>query len=319
MKTKIMPAVTRAANRVWLKTKKHSPELLLFGGIVAGGAAIFTACRATTKIDSVLAKTKASVEQIHECAAAGEIVVQEGNEVRTVEYTEDDSKKDLFIVYSKTAWEFTKLYAPAIGFSAVSLACILGSHGIIRKRNTALMATVTAIGTEFEEYRGRVVERFGEGLDRELKYNLKAKEVEETVVQEDGTEAVVKKTIEVVDNDNAEFSEFARCFTDGCIGWTKDAEANLMFLRAQQRWANERLKAKGHLFLNEVYESLGFDDTPAGAIMGWMYDPANPDSQIDFGIYNIHRAANRNFVNGWERSIWLEFNVDKEPIYQKLG
>lgn len=319
MKINIMPKLTRAANRAWLTTKKHSPEILLVGGIIAGGAAIFTACRATTKIDTVLATTKASVDQIHECAEAGEIVVQEGDEIKTVKYTEDDSKKDLFIVYCKAGWGFAKLYAPAIGLSALSLTCILASHGIIHKRNAALMSTVTAIGTEFEEYRGRVVERFGEGLDRELKYNLKAKEVEETVVQEDGTETIVKKTIEVIEDPYNGLSTYARCYTDGCVGWTKDPEANLMFLRAQQRYANELLKSRGHVFLNEIYDALGLPRSSAGAQMGWMYDPENPDHKINFGIYNIHIPANRDFVNGWERSIWLDFKVDKDPIYDKIG
>lgn len=318
MKIKIPATLTRAANRAWLTTKKHSPEILLVGGIIAGGAAIFTACRATTKIDTVLATTKASVDQIHECAEAGEIVVQNGDVIETVKYTEDDSKKDLFIVYRKAGWGFAKLYAPAIGLSALSLTCILASHGIIHKRNAALMSTVTAIGTEFEEYRGRVVERFGEGLDRELKYNIKAKEVEETVIQEDGTETTMKKTIEVIENPNTGHSKYARCYTDGCVGWTKDPESNLMFLRSQQRWANDRLRARGYVMLNEVYESLGLPPSSAGALMGWVYDPENPDFKIDFGIYNIHIPANRDFVNGWERSIWLDFNVDKEPVYENL-
>lgn len=318
MKIKLPSKLTRAANRAWLTTKKHSPELLLVGGIITGGAAMIAACRATTKIDTVLAKTKASVEQIHECAEAGEISVQQENEIVTVEYTEDDSKKDLTIVYAKTAWEFAKLYGPAIGLGALSLTCILTSHGIIHKRNAALAATVTAIGTEFEEYRGRVVERFGEGLDRELKYNIKAKEVEETVVGEDGTETTVKKTIEVVEDPHTGHSKYARCYTDGCVGWTKDPESNLMFLRAQQRWANDRLRARGYVMLNEVYESLGLPPSSAGALMGWVYDPENPDFKIDFGIYNIHIPANRDFVNGWERSIWLDFNVDKEPVYENL-
>lgn len=319
MKNKIMPTLTRAANRAWLTTKKYSPEILLIGGIVAGGAAMVAACRATTKIDTVLSQTKASVEQIHECAEAGEIRVQQENEIVTVEYTEDDSKKDLAIVYAKAAWGFAKLYGPAIGLGALSLTCILASHGIIHKRNAALMSTVTAIGTEFEEYRGRVVERFGEGLDRELKYNIKAKEVEETVIQEDGTETTVKKTIEVIENPYDGQSKYARCYAEGCVGWTKDPESNLMFLRAQQRWANDCLRARGHVFLNEIYDALGLPRSSAGSQMGWMYDPENPDHKIDFGIYNIHIPANRDFVNGWERNIWLDFNVDKDPIYSKIG
>lgn len=320
MKTnKFMTKFTRTLNRGALQVKKHSPELLLVGGLIAGGVAIFTACRATTKLEATLAKTKKDVEQVHECAAAGEIRVKEGDEIRTVEYTEDDSKKDLTIVYAKGAWELTKLYAPAIGFSAISVVCILASHGIIHKRNAALASTVAAIGKDFDEYRGRVVERFGEGMDRELKYNIKAKEVEETVINEDGTESTVKKTIEVVEDPKKEMDEFTRCFCEGCTGWTKDPEANLIFLKSVERFANQRLQSVGHLFLNEVFDALGLPRSSSGAQMGWMYDPENPDRKIDFGIFNLHIPANRDFVNGWERSIWLNFNVDKEPIYNKIG
>lgn len=319
MKSKFMNKVTRTLGRGMLQVKKHSPEILLVTGLISGGVAIYAACKATTKLEATLAKTKNDVEQVKECTAAGEIRVKEGDEIRTVEYTEEDSKKDLTIVYAKGAWELTKLYAPAIGFSAVSVVCILASHGIIHKRNVALASTVTAIGKDFDEYRGRVVERFGEKMDHELKYNIKAKEVEETVINEDGTESVVKKTIEVVEDPKKEMDEFTRCYCEGCTGWTKDAEANLIFLKNVQRFANQRLQSKGHLFLNEVFDALGLPRSSTGAQYGWMYDPENPDHKVDFGIFNIHIPANREFVNGWERSIWLNFNVDKEPIYNKIG
>lgn len=319
MSSKFMTNLTRTVNRAGLHVKKHSPEILLVTGIVTGGVALVAACKATTKLESVLNETKNNVAQVHECAAAGEIRVKDGDEIVTVPYTEEDSKKDLTIFYAKGVLNIAKLYAPAAALGAISLTCILASHGIIHKRNAALATTVTAIGNEFDEYRNRVVERFGADMDRELKYNIKAKEVEETVVNEDGTESVVKKTIEVVEDGHKNQSEFARCFCEGCTGWTKDPEANLMFLRAQQKWANDRLKAVGHLFLNEVYDMLGLPRSSAGAVCGWVYDPNNPDYKVDFGIYNIHIPANREFVNGWERSIWLDFNVDKEPIYTKIG
>ena len=319
MSSKFMTNMTRTINRAGLHVKKHSPEILLVTGIVTGGVALVAACRATTKLESVLNETKSNVDKVKECTLAGQIQIQDGDEITTVEYTEEDSKKDLTIFYTKGALNVAKLYAPAAALGAISLTCILASHGIIHKRNTALAATVTALGNEFGEYRDRVVERFGADMDRELKYNIKAKEVEETVVQEDGTESVVKKTIEVIEDPYKGQSEFARCFCEGCTGWTKDPESNLVFLRAQERWANDRLKAVGHLFLNEVYDMLGLPRSSAGAVCGWVYDPKNPDYKVDFGIYNIHIPANRDFVNGWERSIWLDFNVDKEPIYKKIG
>lgn len=320
MKPVFVANMTRTLNRVGLHIRKHSPEILLVTGIVTGVATLVAACRATTKLESVLNETKNNVEQVHECAEAGVIHVKDGDEIRAVEYTEEDSQKDLTIVYSKGAWNVAKLYAPAIGLGAISLTCILASHGIIHKRNTALAAAYTAVDSSFKDYRKNVIDRFGETMDRELKYNIKTKEVEETVVQEDGTETVVKKAIEVTEKDPYAQSEYARCFCEGCTGWTKDPEANLTFLRLQEKWANQRLQEVGHLFLNEVYDMLGLPRSSAGQSVGWIYDKnkTTGDGYVDFGIYNIHIPANREFVNGWERSIWLDFNVDG-PIYHLIG
>jgi hypothetical protein len=319
MKNELMNNVTRTFGRLGLKVKKHSPEILLVSGLVAGGAALVAACRATTKLEAVLSETKGNAEQVHECAAAGEICIQEGDEIRRVEYTEEDSKKDLTIIYAKGTLKVAKLYAPAIGLGAVSLVCILASHGIIHKRNTALAAAYTAVDTSFKEYRQRVVERFGAEMDRELKYNIKAKEVEETVVQEDGTETVVKKTVNVVEGIDGT-SEYARFFDEWCKGWTKDAEANLVFLRQVEAWANQRLKSEGHLFLNELYDALGIQRTKAGQIVGWVYDLKNPkgDNRVDLGIYNVNRENCRDFVNGREISILIDPNVDG-VIYDLIG
>lgn len=181
---------------------------------------------------------------------------------------------------------------------------------ILRKRNIALAAAYTAVDKSFKEYRGRVVERFGKELDKELRYNIKAKEVEETVTDEKGNEKTVKKTVDVVDP-NA-ISEYARFFDDGCVGWTKDPELNLIFLRQQEAAATKRLEDCGYLFLNEVYDMLGIPRTRAGQIVGWIYDKKNPigDNYVDFGIYDTNKEANRNFVNGYERTILLDFNVE---------
>lgn len=319
MKTKFMTNMTRTFNRAGLQIKKHSPEILLVTGIVAGGAALVAACKATTKLESVLNETKKNVDMVKECALAGKIQIAEGEEIRTVEYTEDDSKKDLTIFYTKGCFNVAKLYAPAAALGAISLTCILASHGIIHKRNTALAAAYTAVDSSFKEYRQRVTERFGEELDRELKYNIKSKEVEETVVQEDGTETTVKKTINVAEGVD-ETSEYARFFDEWCTGWTKDAEANLVFLRGVERWANQRLQNVGHLFLNEVYDALGIPRTTAGQIVGWVYDIEHPngDNKVDLGIYNINRENCRDFVNGRERSILIDPNVDG-PIHHLIG
>lgn len=297
-----MSKLTRTLNRVGLKLKKHSPEILVVTGVVGTVASAVMACKATTKIDEVLAETKDNIEKTKD------YVEKKGFSEK---YTEEDYKKDLTIFYAKGGLELVKLYAPSVALGALSITAILAGHNVLRKRNVALAAAYATVEKGFEEYRGRVVERFGEELDRELKYNIKAKEVEETTVDEKtGEEKVTKKTVNVADPNN--YSSYARFFDDGCAGWTKDPEYNLMFLKNQQRYANDLLKSRGHLFLNEVYDMLGIPRTKAGQVVGWIYDEEYPngDNFVDFGIYDLYNEKARDFVNGYERTILLDFNVD---------
>lgn len=298
----LMNNATRTLNRVGFKLKKHSPEILIAAGVVGTVTSAVMACKATTKLNDILEESKDAIEQIH--------YATENPEELPKEYTEEDGKKDLAIVYTQTAVKVIKLYGPAVALGALSITAILTSNNILRKRNIALAAAYTAVDKSFKEYRGRVVERFGKELDHELRYNIKAKEIEETVTNEDGTESVTKKTVNVSGLDA--YSDYAKFFDESCAGWSKDPEKNLFFLRRQQDYANEVLKAKGYLFLNDVYEMIGIQRTKAGQCVGWIYDEKNPigDNCVDFGIYDTYKEGCRNFVNGYERSILLDFNVD---------
>lgn len=295
----IMKSASRTAHQVGFKLKKASPEILVVVGVVGVVASGVMACKATTKAGAITESLNEDMNKIHQAS-----------EMENVDYTEEDKKKDTVIVYTQAAVKYVKLYAPSVLLGMASIGCIVGSHTILRKRNVALAAAYAAVDKGFKEYRSRVVERFGEELDRELRYNIKAKEFEETVVDSKGKEKTVKKTVSV--SDPNEYSDYARIFDDGCRGWSKDPEFNLTFLKQQQNWANEVLKSKGHLFLNEVYDMLGFQRTKAGQVVGWIYDEKHPvgDNFVDFGIYNLNVEKARDFVNGYERSIVLDFNVD---------
>lgn len=178
----------------------------------------------------------------------------------------------------------------------------------------ALATAYAAVDKSFKEYRSRVVERFGEELDRELKYNIRKEQVEETIVDENGEEKTVTKEVEVVDPSTINaYSPYAKFYEDGCLGWTKDPELNLMFLRRQQDAANDRLKDRGYLFLNDVYDMLGIYRTKIGQTVGWIYDKNN-EYKVDFGIYDLHKPENRAFVNGYEKTILLDFNVDGDIL-----
>ena len=324
-KTEFMNKITKAANKTGFAIKQHSPEILAVTGTVGVVASAVIACMATTKVSDIISDAKTQVNDLHlVCAAAGIEEPKEKYSVKDTEkfeilkvsekakkYTVEDSRKDLTLIYIQTGMKFIKLYAPAIILGAASLSCLLASNNILRKRNAALAAAYATIDNSFKEYRNRVIDRFGEEVDKELKYNVKAQEIEETVTDKNGKEKTVKKTVKVA-NPN-EHSEYARFFDDGCTGWEKNSEYNLMFLNAQQNYANDLLKAKGYLFLNEVYDMLGIPKTKAGQVVGWVYDPENPnsgDNYVDFGIYDAYNEKARDFVNGYERTILLDFNVD---------
>lgn len=296
--------INKFIKKTGYKVKQHSPEILMAAGVVGTVTSAVLACRATTKLNGILEESKNNIDTVKHYTENPE-ELPEGSE-----YNEEDGKKDLTLVYVQTGLAIAKLYAPSVILGALSITAMVSSNKILRKRNVALVASYKLLDKGFKDYRGRVVDRFGKDVDRELLFNMKSKEIEETVVDENGNETVVKKTVDVVDP--TEYSPYAKFFAEGCKGYEKNAEANLLFLKAQQAFANERLKTEGYLFLNDVYESLGIPKTEMGQVVGWIYDESNPDidSHVDFGIYNAYREVNANFVNGYERNILLDFNCD---------
>lgn len=314
-KAELMNKATRTIHKVGFQLKKHSPEILAVTGAVGTVASAVWACKQTTKLSGILEEGKATVGQIHEVMENPELL-PEG-----AEYTVEDGKKDLTIAYVQTGFKVVKLYAGPVILGTLSLTAMLTSNNILRKRNVALMGAYTALEKGYKEYRNRVVERFGEQIDKELLYNIKAKEITETVVNEDGTETEVTTTAEVIDPLAVEYSPYAKFYDDGCKGWTKDPQTNLVFLHQVQAMLNDRLHSVGYVFLNEVYDALGLPHTSAGQIVGWLYDECDPnvgvDRVIDFGIWDTTKPKNRDFVNGYEKVIILDFNVDG-PIWDKI-
>lgn len=303
MKTELTNKVTRSLHKVAFKFKKHSPEILAVAGVVGIGVSAVMACKATLKVNEIIDEAKETVDKIHE-GVAGDYHTEDGEQ-----YTQEVANRDLAVIYVQTGWKFVKLYGPSVALGVVSVGCMLGSNHILRKRNIALAAAYKAVDTSFKEYRGRVIDRFGKELDKELRFNIKAKEIEEKSVDENGHEIVEKKTVEVMDP-NVLHSIYSVVFDDGNLGWTKNAELNKVFLIQQQNYANDKLKAKGFLTLNEVYEMIGAKQTSFGQIAGWVWteDGTIGDNFVDFGIFDIYNPNARDFVNGYEKTIILDFN-----------
>ena len=303
MKTELVNKVTRSLHKVGFKFKKRSPEILVVTGVIGIVTSTVIACKATTKVNDIVTESKKTIDKIHDCVGKG-LHTSDGEE-----YTQEVANKDLAIVYTQTAWKFIKLYGPSVLIGAASIGCMVGSNRILRKRNVALAAALTTVEKSFKDYRGRVIDRFGKDLDRELRFGIKAKEIKEKVIDENGNETTVTKTVEVVDPNTAH-SLYSIVFCEGNAGWTKNAELNKVFLIQQQNWANDKLRLRGYLTLNEVYEMVGAPTTAYGQIAGWVYteDSSIGDNFVDFGIFDVTNEKACDFVNGRERSIILDFN-----------
>lgn len=302
-KTEIMKSVNGVASKTVMKLKKHSPEILVVAGIAGTVVSAVLACKATTKVAEILDETKGTLDTIHEGMETGAINGQE--------YTTEDGKKDTVVVYAQTGMKLAKLYGPAIILGTLSITSILASNNILRKRNVALGAAYAAIDKSFKEYRGRVIERFGEQVDTELKYGIKAKKFEEIEVDtETGKKKKVKKTVMVADPNLQ--SDYAVYFDSKSRNYETNPDYNRMFLKAQQAFANDKLQTRGHLFLNEVLDDLDLPRTPAGQIVGWTKD--GPDGYVNFRIVEVERETEDG---RHEPALLLDFNVEGN-IWEKM-
>lgn len=294
-------AATKVARHGGLLLSKYSPHILMGSGLVGVIASAVLACKATLKLESVTADFSDGIEQIKS----------------DTEYNEKDRARDLVRIYFQRALALGKLYGPSLALGAGSIACILGSHGILAKRNAAVMAAYAIMQDTFNKYRARVVEELGEEKDEAFRHGLKQKVETVTTIGEDGKKTKTKEVSlvpsEDYDEDNRA-SDYAKFFDEYSVQWTKDPAHNLFFLRSQQNFANDLLKSRGHVFLNEVYDMLGIPRTKAGAVVGWVRYKNTDDNFIDFDIYS---TRNRSFVNGYNRAVLLDFNVDG-VIYDKI-
>lgn len=292
--------LTSFLNKTKFKIKKHSPEILLGAGIIGGVASTVLACRATIK-----------AQEIFNEAEENEKVIENVKETMPEKYSEEDYNNDMKIVKVQTNVKLAKAYLPAIGVGMISIALLLKSHKIMKKRNLAIAAAYATLDKGFKNYRKNVCERYGTDVDKELLYGIKAKAINEKTTDENGNEIEETKLAYDITDPNM-ISEYARIFDRSSRSCTKNHEYNLLFLKKQQKYANDILKCRTYLFLNDVYDLLDIPRTQAGQTVGWVYDPNNDigDNYIDFGIYDLKKDSNRRYINGYEDSILLDFNVD---------
>lgn len=295
MKFKLPSGVTRAVGRATLKAQKNAPQMLFVGGTVGVVVSGVLACRATLQLEAVLDEAAEARDEARR--------VRQDHPDR---YSETALRSDMTKLYVRHALAVTKLYGPSIVVGGASIAMLVKSNSILRKRNAALTAAYTSLQTAFMDYRARVREELGEEKDREFLHG------KHEVTEYSSNGKKVKKFKAGDENKNP----YSFVFDETNINWSKNHDYNVVFLRGVQNMANDRLRSNGHVFLNEVLSDLGMKHTKAGACTGWVYEPKWEDDEqgdgfVDFGIFTDSTNSQiHDFLVGLEGGVWLDFNVD---------
>lgn len=296
MMTFLSEALTRSVGRQSLRLKTHAPKLLFGSGVVGMVGSTVLACRSTLRLQEVLDSIELDIK-----------AVEATQKHHPEQYSERDEQHDKVLIYVRSGAKLAKLYGPSVGLGVVSIAALSKSHSLLEERNTALIAAYAALDRGFREYRARVVEKYGEEQDQEFRYDT------EVVVTGEGGKKPKTETRVSVDSP----SIYARFFDEYSEMWSKEPEYNRLFLKCQQNYANDLLRARGHVFLNEIYRILGIPHSTAGSVVGWKMGFGG-DDYIDFGVFVPDGSDRiRDFVNGREGSVLLDFNVDG-VIYDKI-
>ena len=283
--------------------KKYSPELYLTAGIVAGVASTVMLMRAHKKFEEEIYE---EVQDYNE-----EKAQMEADEDNTgLEYTTGAKFERLAPHIRAISLKTIQIYAPGVLMGGCALGFVVASHGVLRGRNRALMATAAVLQQGLNQYRKRVREAYGDEAEKKLWLGSETRKVVELEVDENGKATKRKREKEHIPEEITPLI-YQRIFDHTNHNWSPDDELNEFKLAAVQNMFNDRLKIWGVVMLNDVYDELGFERSPYAQLVGWSKF-SNGDGYVDFGI-----DAEVNHNRDDKRWI-LDFNVDG-PVWEDIG
>ena len=279
------------------KVSKYSPQILTGVGVVGGIISTVLIARATVHLEGLVEEHEMGKQIIEERVAEGYYPTKKAHTM------------DVVRNYRNTSVNLIKLYGPGVSLGVASIVSVVAAQGIAQKRQVALVAAVKSAESAFSAYRARVIEAIGAEKEADIRYGISTESVED----ENG------KTTKQRVFDKDAVSSYVRFFEEGNPNFQRgNRELNLLFLKNIQNWCNDRLNARGYLYLNEVYGLLGLSPMPAGQVVGWLHaDFNNGDGYVDFNVDNPVNDQRKRFLDGDDGALLLDFNVDGE-INSKL-
>jgi len=269
----ISETLQRTISRGGFQLQKYSPQILTAVGIAGLLTAGVLAAKSTLKLEKTLDDANHRLEDVKQAREDGSA-----------------TQKDVNKAVVRNTTDLVKLYWQPVTLAAGSAVLILVGHNILHKRNVALIAAYKGLEEAFNTYRARVIEEFGEEKDEQFRRGFRE------IVTEDEKGKKVKTL--AVDPSNG---EYLFDFGPNNWYWEGNPDTNMFYVTRFEQIYNEKLRAHGVVFLNDVLKSLGIPVTKAGAVTGWVYDKGTGDDYISFGIKDLQ--ASHGYIQ-------LEFNVD---------
>ncbi len=148
----------------------------------------------------------------------------------------------------------------------------------------------------------------GEEADERFYYGAESRKITTLTKNKDG-KSTKKKSNKNHIPENASPMIYSRIFDETNKNWSPDSDMSEWFLRSVQKMMNDQLYGHGHVMLNYVYKSLGFAESPEGAVVGWSQKVPGDDF-VSFGLDND--INQRPGDNRW----MLDFNVNGVVFYR---
>lgn len=298
--------------RVQLTIDKRRPEIYMGLALAGFVGTVYTTWKASKKMDKVVADHETRIRLAKMNAVARSEMYVDKEDVDTFA-----DQKEVAIAWLKTIKDGALVIAPVTALFASTIHFSFKAMDTLNGRYIGALEYADGLTTAFNAYRSRV--QADQGKEKDLDYLYGRKREKETVLTKDEQGNDVAKEVDVENySEPIAASQFAKYFDESNPNWDSSAYFNLQFLRAQQEYATQKLRTVGHLFLNEVYSCLGFEDTPGGALYGWILGEGE-DNTVSFGMFVDSPSMDvRRFVNGDANTILLDFNVSPKPIWDRI-
>jgi hypothetical protein len=153
-----------------------------------------------------------------------------------------------------------KLYVPAIGTGAVTIACILCANHVSTRRTAALASAYSIAQEGFREYRAKVIDTIGD----------KKEQVVQNKIAEDRVTASPPSKIYVLDEDE-------NIFLDMYSG--RYFKSTMTAVKKAENDTNYEILSNDYASLSDLWDRLGLPKTSESDDIGW-----NTDMKLDLII-----------------------------------